>query len=80
MFKNSKDLKVETAGIELCTGRRWNASLELQIAEERLRHKALDGRVAVGHPGLGYCTNKDIRRSTGEEYQHLLQNEVRASV
>ena len=37
MFKNSKDLKVATAGIEV-HGKRWNASLELQIEEERLVH------------------------------------------
>ena len=68
MFKNSKDPKVATAGIEVRTGRRWNASLELEIAEERLRHKALVGRVGVDCTGLGYCTNKDIRRTTSEEY------------
>ena len=80
MFKNSKDPKVVTAIIEEHTGRRWNASLELEITEERLQHKALVGTVAVGHTGLGYCTNKDIRRATGEEYRHLLQNELRAGV
>ena len=80
MFKNSKYPKVATAGIKVRMGRRWNTSLELQIAEERLRHKALVGRVAVGHTGLGFCTNKDIRRATGEEYRHLLQNEVRTGV
>ena len=80
MFKNLKNPKVATAGIEVRTNRRRNAPLELQIAEERLRHKALVGRVAVGCTGLGYCTNKDIRRTTGEEYRHLLQNEGRAGV
>ena len=72
-----KDPKVETASIELRTGRRWNSSLELQITGERLRHKHLVGTVAVG---LGYCTSKDIRKATGEEYWHLLQNGVRAGL
>ena len=58
-----KDPKVETASIELRTGRRWNSSLELQITGERLRHKPLVGTVAVGRIGLGYCTSKDIRRA-----------------
>ena len=80
MYKNSKDLKVTTAGIEMNTGRRWNASLKLQIAEERLKHKALVGKVVVGRTGLGFCTNKDIRRATGEDYRHHLQNELRADV
>ena len=74
MFKKSKDPKLKTAGIEVRTGRRWNASLKLQITEERLRHKPLVGKVAVGRTGLGYCTSKDIRRATGEEYRHLLKN------
>ena len=30
MFKKSKEPRVVTAGIEVCTGRRWNASFELQ--------------------------------------------------
>ena len=44
-----------------------------------MRHMDLVGRVAVGRTGLGYCTNKDIR-TTGEEYRHLPQNEVRTGV
>ena len=75
-----KDPEVETAGIELRTGRRWNSSLELQITGESLRHNHLVGRVAVGRTGLGYCTSKDIRRATGKKYRHLLQNGVRAGV
>ena len=69
---------IATAGIEVRTGRRWNSSRELEIVEERLRYKALVGTVAVGRSGLGYSTNKDIRRATSEEYRHLLQKEVRA--
>ena len=80
MFKNSKDPRVATASVEVCTGRRWNSSLELQITEERLRHKPLVGRVAVGPTGLGYFTSKEIRRAMGEEYQHLLQNKMEAGV
>ena len=74
IFKKSKDPKLKTAGIEVRTGRRWNASFELQIADERLRHKPLVGRVAVGRTGLGYCTSKDIRRATNEEYRYHLKN------
>ena len=58
MLKNSKDPKVATTSIKVRKGRRWNASLELEIAEERLRPKALVGRVAEDRTGLGYCTNK----------------------
>ena len=77
MFKNSKEPKVATTSIEMRTGRRWNSSRKLQIAEERLRHKVLVERVVVGQ---GYCTHKDIRRASGEEYRHLLKNEARAGV
>ena len=80
IFKKSKEPKVATAGFEVRTGRRWNASLELQIAEEKLSRKPLVGRVAAGRTGLGYCTRKDIRGATGEGYRPLLQNEVRAGV
>ena len=54
MFKNSKEPKVATASIEVHTGKRWNASLELETAEEILRHKALVRTVAIGRTRQGY--------------------------
>ena len=67
MYKKSKDTKVATPGIEVRTGSRSNVSLELQIAEEWLKHKDPVGKVTVDHPGKGYCINKYIRRTTREE-------------
>ena len=74
MFQKSKDSNVATHGIKVRASRRWNASLELRIADKRLRHKTFFGTVAVGRISLGYCTNKDIRRATGEEYRNCIQN------
>ncbi len=46
LYRDSKDPKVATAGIEVRTGKKWCAKKELGNAEERLRMKALVGTVA----------------------------------
>lgn len=38
-------------GTEVRMGREWRA---VEVAESRLRHKALLGNVAMGQAGLGY--------------------------
>lgn len=42
-YRDSRDPKVATVGIEVHTGRKWSAARELQAAEARLRQKALVG-------------------------------------
>ena len=80
MYRDSKDPKVSGAGIEIRTGRKWCASRELQVAEERLRQKALVGTVARGTTGLGYFSSPRIESAKGKERRELLQKEVRAGV
>ena len=79
-YRDSKDPKVATAGIEIRTGRKWDAKRELQIAEERLRHKAIVGTVAKGRSGLGYHPSIKIPNAGCKEYHQLLQGEVRAGM
>ena len=79
-YRESKDPKVASAGLEVRTGRKWSASTELQVAEERLRQKALIGTVAKGQAGLGFFPGIRYDKVRGKERQHLLQEEVRAGV
>ena len=76
MFRESKDPKVAAAGIEVRTGRRWDAEKELRSAEERLRHKQILGTVAIGHTGLGYIKTPQRKVSR----RQLIQGEVRANI
>ena len=46
-YRDSRDPKVAAAGIEVRTGRKWSAARELQVAEARVRQKALVGMVAT---------------------------------
>ena len=48
------DSKVASAGIQTRSGRKWGEEGELRASEERLRHKALLGTVAIGKAGLGF--------------------------
>ena len=78
MYRNSKDPKVAKAGIEIRTGRKWSATDELRLAEERQRVKKVIGTVAEGTRGLGYDQRSKYGKSINEQ-QSLLQ-EVREGV
>ena len=80
MYRDSRDLKVSGAGIEICTGRKWSAARELKVAEERLQQKAMVGTVASGTRGLGYYLSPRIDNTRGKESRALLQKEVREGI
>ncbi|KAI2645803.1 Regulatory protein RecX [Labeo rohita] len=79
-YRDSRDCKVSSASIEVRTGRKWNAGKAVELAESRLRQKALVGTVATGRVGLGYFPKTLISQARGKERHHLLQEEVRAGV
>eukprot|EP00066_Takifugu_rubripes_P027132 XP_011616398.1 PREDICTED: uncharacterized protein LOC105418502 [Takifugu rubripes] len=56
-YRDSRDCKVSSAGIEVKTGRKWKVEKAVEVAESRLRQKALVGAVATGRTGLGYFPN-----------------------
>ena len=53
-YTESEDPKVAAARIQIRSGWKWSAKRELQVAEERLRHKAILGSIAKGRAGLGF--------------------------
>ena len=63
LYKLSKDEKVAGAVIEVCSGRKWKASGELQVAEERLRERAILGIVTKGRAGLGLFPTNHVDKS-----------------
>ena len=85
LYKDSKDSKVAATGIEVRTGRKWNAKKkkkkkELGKAEERLRQKALVGTVAIGRACLSYFPSIQIDKAKEKLRWNLIQEKVRASV
>nr|XP_014269084.2 uncharacterized protein LOC106676625 [Maylandia zebra] len=79
-YRDSKDCKVASAGIEVRTGRKWKAEKAVEVAESRLRQKTLMGVLATGGAGLGYIPKAQVSRAQGKERHQLLQEEVRAGV
>ena len=79
LYRDSKDSKVAAVGIEVRTGRKWNAKKELGNAEKRLRQKALVGTVAIGRAGLGFFPSIQIHKAKGKQRRNLIQEEVHAS-
>ncbi|XP_077380867.1 uncharacterized protein LOC144020874 [Festucalex cinctus] len=79
-YRDSRDNKVSSAGIEVRTGRKWRAEKAVEVAESRLRQKALVGVLATGRAGLGYFPKTQVSQARGKERHQLLQEEVRAGV
>ncbi len=79
-YRESRDPKVASAGIQVRTGRKWKADKALEVAESRLRQKALLGLIATGRAGIGYHPATRVDKARGKERQHLVQEEVRAGV
>ena len=65
-YAESKDPKVAAAGIQIRSGRKWSAKRELQVAEERLRHKAILGSIAKGRVGLGFFPSTHTNGAKGK--------------
>lgn len=78
-YKESKDPKVVAACIQSRTGRKWRAEKELEIAEDRLRHREILGTIAKGRASLGYFPCPQINRAKEKEKRQLIQ-EVRAGI
>ena len=53
---------------------------ELQVAEERLRHKDILGSIAKGRAGLEVFPSTHINSAKGKERRQLIQGEVREGV
>ena len=75
-YAESEDPKVAAAGIQIRSGRKWSAKRELQVAEERLRHKAILGLIAKGRAGLGFFPSTHTNSTKGKERRQLIQEEV----
>ncbi|KAJ8002289.1 hypothetical protein DPEC_G00178340 [Dallia pectoralis] len=78
LYRESRDLKVSQAGIEVRTGRR--AAEEVEVAESRLRNRELVGAVAHGRAGLGSSTTSRYNKAQGKDRRSLVQQEGRAAV
>ena len=77
MLKDSTDVYVRDAGIEVRTGHKWNVEEVVEAAESQLRHKNIIGTTTQGRLGLGCITRAMWREASVEERRHLVQEEIR---
>lgn len=70
-YRDSKDCKVASAGIEVRTGRKWKAEKAVEVAESCLRQKTLVGVLATGGAGMGYFPKAQVSRAQGKERHQL---------
>ncbi|KAK1806565.1 hypothetical protein P4O66_005073, partial [Electrophorus voltai] len=78
--RDSRDCKVSSAGIEVRTGRKWQAEKQVEVAESHVRQKVLVGSLATGRAGLGYFPKTQVSKAQGKERHYLLQEEIQAGV
>ena len=71
-YAESEDPKVVAAGIQIRSGRKWGAKRELQVAEERNRHKAILESIAKDRAGLGFFPSTHTNRAKGKERCQLI--------
>ncbi|KAK1786602.1 hypothetical protein P4O66_003040 [Electrophorus voltai] len=66
--------------LALRTGRKWQAEKEVQVAESRVRQKALVGSLVMGRAGLVYFPKPQISKAQGKERHYQFQEEIQAAV
>ena len=77
MLRDSKDVKVREARVNIRSCRKWSAKETVKEAESRLRHGDIVGSVAVGILGLGVTSTARWGTASEEERRQLVQREVR---
>ncbi|XP_052240804.1 uncharacterized protein LOC127851227 [Dreissena polymorpha] len=76
-LRDSSDMSIRNAGIEVRTGRRWSASNAVEQAESRLRHQDIVGTSCQGRQGLGLNTRQPWSSATTVQRRELVQSEIR---
>ena len=74
-LRDSKDLKIRKAGIQVITVSRWSASIAVAEAESILKLKDVIGTTSVGKQGLGMTSRPSWNRSSQEERREQVQRE-----
>ena len=77
LYRDSKDIKVASAGVVVKTGRKWCAKEAVQRAEARLQHSVIVGNVAVGRAGLGQYHRPQYGKASDKEKRKMVQDEIR---
>ena len=80
MLRYSRDSKVNDAGVEVKTGRKWTAADAVRNAESRLRHRDLVGLLARGKLGIGNIPYTSWQKASVKERRHLVQEELRKEI
>lgn len=76
-LRDSNDMSISRAGIEVRMGRHWSASSAVEKAESRLKHQDIVGISCSGRQGLGNNTRPLWNSATTGERRALVQSEIR---
>lgn len=67
LYRESTDIKVSSAGIEVKTGSKWRAQQAFDQAEAHLWHSVLVGTVASGCAELGWIQRPWYNKAQGKD-------------
>ncbi|NJK32032.1 MAG: hypothetical protein HC927_06195 [Deltaproteobacteria bacterium] len=79
MLRDSADVKVSGARVEVNTGRKWRADKAVQDAESKLRHGDIVGTTTSGRLGLGCVTRASWKAASVNERRKMVQSEIRST-
>ena len=77
MLRDSQDEKINRAGIQVLTGRKWSALKAVEEAESSLRLKDIVGTTTVGRLGLGATVRERWDTAKRLERRKMVLSEVR---
>ena len=77
MLRYSKDQTIRDDPPDVRTGKRWQAEVEVDRAEEALKHKDIVGAVQTGRKGFGLLDFKPYSMSSEKEKRNAVVAEVR---
>lgn len=76
-LRDSLDPAIQAAKPQIRTGRKWNTSIVVEQAVERLKHQEIIGFTQLGRSGLGWATaQKSWSKATKKERKDLVISEV----
>ncbi|XP_060072881.1 uncharacterized protein LOC132552703 [Ylistrum balloti] len=77
-LKDSKDIKVQKAGVVTRTGRKWSAGATVSKAENTLELQDIVGNICVGKRGLGVDHFQQWSKAEGKEKRDRIVSVVRS--
>ena len=77
ILEDSKDERIQKAGIRIKIGRKWDARREMEEAKAALHHQEIAGISNVGREGIGFTPRQYYSKVDKQERRKMIVKKVR---